>query len=344
MKMKNHGIIYMKMCLFCLLLVFLFHHVFAENAVKILPMPDLTKPGQIAIDDSQIYITDDAEVCIYSLKELTLKKKFGKRGEGPQEFVFQIDIAINVQTSNILVLSTGKLSFFTKDGEFVKVLKYLPKYGKFTPVNGKFIGGGSRNTPEYTGVTLNFFDRELNFQKEIYYLGIPRYKDKRLFLYTPWDFHTYNGKVFLAAEADFKINVFDDTGKELTVITHDYERVKVTDELRNRFLNWVKKYRPPNYYDFFKRYIKFPDYFPAVLQMRVDDGKIYVLTYKEKGDGTCEFVVFDTNGKFVKQVYVPFEKSDPVHVMPFTVSQGKLYQLVDNEETEEYELHIVSIL
>jgi hypothetical protein len=273
-----------------------------------------------------------------------LKKRFGKRGEGPREFIFRIGITINVQTENILVLSTGKLSYFTKDGEFIKATKFMPSYGKFTPVGGRYVGGGSPNTPEYFVVALNLFDSNLKFKKEICRMRIPKLKDKRLFLVTPWDFHTYDRKIFLAAEADFKINVFDETGKELYAITHDYERVKVTDQLRNRFFDYVKKYRPPRSYALMKKFFKFPDYFPAVLQMRVDDGKIYVLTYKEKENGTCEFVVFDTRGKFIKQVYVPLVKADPVHVEPFTVHGGNLYQLVDNEDTEEYELHIFPIL
>ena len=54
---------------------------------KVIPMPDLMKPQLILLDKTQMYITEDTSIFIYSLKDFKLIKKFGKRGEGPQEFI-----------------------------------------------------------------------------------------------------------------------------------------------------------------------------------------------------------------------------------------------------------------
>jgi len=315
---------------------------FASDTVQI-PIPALAKPTQIAIDKSQIYIADGAEVCIFSLNDFKLKKKFGRRGEGPQEFKFRLDIDVNVQTGSIIVESDGKLSYFTKTGAFIKEDRLPPNRRKFRPLTRGVIGAGSAPVEEgYITISLYLFNSKYEMQKEIYRVRLGKRDKKRLFLQTPWDYHTYNDKIFLAAESDFKINVFDSSGKELYMIVHDYERLKATDELIGRFMNWIKKHRPPQFYENFKRLIQFPEYFPAVLQMRVSDDKLYVLTYKEK-EGKSEFVVFDTWGKFIKQVWLPFAKGDPVHANPFVVSGGKVYQLVENEETEGWDIRIMPI-
>ena len=55
-------------------------------ATKTIPLPELTNPAGILVEDDQIYITQFPEIFIYSLKDFKLKKTFGKRGEGPAEF------------------------------------------------------------------------------------------------------------------------------------------------------------------------------------------------------------------------------------------------------------------
>ena len=52
-------------------------------AAKIVPLQELRKPETIAVDCSQIYITESASIYIYSLKDFRLIKKFGQAGEGP---------------------------------------------------------------------------------------------------------------------------------------------------------------------------------------------------------------------------------------------------------------------
>ncbi|MCP4213127.1 MAG: hypothetical protein GY765_00655 [bacterium] len=55
-------------------------------ATKTVPMPELMNPGNIFVDNTQLYIVERATVIIYKKKDLTLVKKFGKEGEGPAEF------------------------------------------------------------------------------------------------------------------------------------------------------------------------------------------------------------------------------------------------------------------
>jgi hypothetical protein len=93
-------------------------------AVKIVPLPQLQKPNTLAVDDNQIYIADGTSLYIYSLKDFSLKKKFGRDGEGPQEFKRKIYL-INIQHDYIVINSLGKVSYFAKNGKFIKEMKTL---------------------------------------------------------------------------------------------------------------------------------------------------------------------------------------------------------------------------
>ncbi|MCP4157863.1 MAG: hypothetical protein GY757_59690, partial [bacterium] len=57
-------------------------------AKKNVPLSDLVNPRMLVVDQSnnELFITDGVNVNIYSLTDFKLKKRFGKAGEGPQEF------------------------------------------------------------------------------------------------------------------------------------------------------------------------------------------------------------------------------------------------------------------
>ncbi|MFC2146667.1 hypothetical protein ACFLRT_04820 [Acidobacteriota bacterium] len=63
--------------LFAILTVSLF-------AAKTIPLPELTNPSGVIVNNDQIYITQFPEIFIYSLKDFKLKKTFGKRGDRKQ--------------------------------------------------------------------------------------------------------------------------------------------------------------------------------------------------------------------------------------------------------------------
>jgi hypothetical protein len=85
-------------------------------------------PELIRVDENKIYITENANIYIYSKKDFKLIKKFGKKGAGPEEF--RIGFAngmlwISVIPGCIFVHSIGKISYFTTEGKFLKRF-YLP--------------------------------------------------------------------------------------------------------------------------------------------------------------------------------------------------------------------------
>jgi len=66
------------------------------------------------------------------------------------------------------------------------------------------------------------------------------------------------------------------------------------------------------------------------------------LTYK-RDKKSAEFIIFNNEGKFVKKSMVSFYQTNMHLTYPHTIDSGKLYQLVENEDEEEWELHISTI-
>jgi hypothetical protein len=80
------------------------------------------------------------------LKDFALKRKFGKPGQGPQEFAptpgSTGSLTIYPQTDSIVINSPGKVSFYTKDGKFIKEMKFSAGLmgGFYQPIGSQFAG------------------------------------------------------------------------------------------------------------------------------------------------------------------------------------------------------------
>ncbi|HLP44706.1 MAG TPA: hypothetical protein VK469_02100, partial [Candidatus Kapabacteria bacterium] len=56
-----------------------------------------------------------------------------------------------------------------------------------------------------------------------------------------------------------------------------------------------------------------------------------------------EFYIFDIKGTFLKKIMLPLKEKDERLWYPYTIGNGKLYQLVEDEDTETWELHVTDI-
>jgi hypothetical protein len=54
-------------------------------------------------------------------------------------------------------------------------------------------------------------------------------------------------------------------------------------------------------------------------------------------------LIFDIKGSLLKKVFLPIRAMNPEHLCPFSFYKDKFYQLIFNEETEKWELHITDI-
>lgn len=335
----------MKRILFVLLLVLLTFPVFAGKRVS---LEELVNPDSIVIDRYQLYITEETSIYIYDLENFKMKTKFGKRGEGPGEFMANRQtgnppLTINVQTKDIIVNSLNKMSFFSKDGKFKNERKVGAFSDGFIPLDNGFAGQTLTTEEGKRYWRLDIYDSNLNKVKEVFKIkhhfqglgkGFKVFQESRLYT-------AYGNKLFVAWEKDFNIRVFNSQGERLYAISHNYKKLPVTEEDKKKVIEYCKT--DPHLKELYEaiKPILFPGYYPALRYMQINDGKIYAITYKGSSAKTgC--LIFDIKGKFLKKVFLDLKAADLFALYPFTIDNGNTYQLVETED-ETWELHIDSI-
>lgn len=319
---------------------------------KVFLLKAINRPDTLSVDRENVYITQGAEVYIYTNSEFKFKKKFGKRGEGPGEFktdpgYHKGGIYLNLQRDNIYVTSIGKVTIFTKDGTIEKEVNSITGED-FLPFNDKFVGWEfipvlQQNEKAYKAICL--YDSQMKKIMEIARIPHSVQRGKGFMIYSgKYIFKTYQGKLFLNQGIEFLIDVYDQSGNKIKTITREYKKIKITDTHKEKVLAFYKTYRNTrNIFQTIKRIIKFPDYFPAIRDIFLDQEKLYVATYLHRGT-EMEFLVFDINGKFLERVFLDMEGEAPFNVpYLYTIFNGNKYQIIENVEEEAWEMHITPI-
>lgn len=309
--------------------------------VQIVPVPDLVNPDEIKIDDRQIYFVDGTTIHIYSLGDFRLVKKFGKAGEGPQEFLKhpQAPLTVDVNTDFITVNGMARLSFFTKEGDFIKAAKTPWQHGRFTPFGNSFVCWNTLREEKVTVSTLNIVDSNFLNPLVLSRRESPPVRGAIHLLRAPSIFRVHGDRLFVANQKDFVIEVFNETGQKVYSIIREYEKRKVTERDREGIMDYFRK--DPRFREVFERFkkrLRFPDYFPSIRDFYVDNSKLYVRTYKKSGDKT-EFFILNLEGKLIKKMVLPIVEKDGKESYPYVIKKEKLYQLIENAD-EEWQLHI----
>ena len=313
-------------------------------------LPDLEKPRVFKVDESRIYITEGPRIYIYSKKDFTLLKKFGKSGDGPDEFVPTFTgrkrIYIDVQADNIVVTSEERISFFSKNGEFIESMAAPPQSGNYYK-SGDFLVGlkyiwerGKMNATDavmvlqrkgrgYKGIA-KFYSTRPGGGSRIK-LSIGGKRDYGVIRHY-FGYCVSDNRIYVADTANgFFIGVYDIKGNKINEIRKEYQKLKISD---SRKKTEMEKFKETNMWKYIEHINPvFPEYFPAFRVMRVSKGKIYLHTYAEQktGDTTREEVlVLDAEGTVVQRVFVPTARFADVY-------DGKYYYLEKNQD-EEWEL------
>jgi hypothetical protein len=255
-------------------------------ATQVVPLPDLLNPELVRVDENQMYITDGANIFIYSLKDFRLIKKFGKRGEGPQEFLTGSGVAImwlEIQADDLFIHTMNKISYFSKQGTFIKEKKINMAFAPvLKPIENRFVGVGFPGEKGIRYWTFNIYNSNLEKIKEIYRYERAFYPDRDINLLgiKRSDFCVYEKKIFVAdTEKTGIIYVFDLNGSQLYSIKPDYEKVEITPQVEKRLRENFSTGSSRDFYEAYKHKIKFPEYFPATRFMVAADGKLYIMTY-----------------------------------------------------------------
>jgi len=324
---------------------------------EIIPMTGLGKPDSITLFKNRLYITDQDKILIYSQPDCRLIKAFGRSGEGPGEFkvspLDKIGLRISITEENILVNSMGKFLKFTLDGTFIEEKRPLQNsvIQILKPMGNQYVGFNRVQIDNKNYFCIYFYDpetlqkvKDIRCQKS--YLADNSINIIRFALLLKNDtrrcpiYQVYNDKLFIEGE-DCRIDIFDSQGQaQGSFSIHDYEKLEITEDIKKETMQYLEK-RLPTAFIRVKQDGAFPQYFPLRFFL-VADEKVYVQTFKKEKDKS-EFYIFDLNGKLLSKTMIPFQDSEFLRAYPFTISQGKIYQLIENDDTEEWELHIEKI-
>jgi hypothetical protein len=254
------------------------------------------------------------------------------------------------QKDHLVIESQGRLSYFTRDGRFLRETKVsMPGYNLLQLLGDKMVGfidELDKESKTYYKI-LNIFSSDMKKEREICRREHNYQRSGFTVLRGTFLFKVHREKIFVTYwGGDFIMDCFDREGKRLFRIEDQaFEKRKTSDEDIREIHNYFKTYHEA-FYARSKDMIRIKDYWPAIGTFFLDGDRIYFLTYigrkTERGEEWLVYV-YGTKGNFINKLYLPLKEQDIWAVYPATFYQGKLYQLQENDETEWWELHVTEI-
>ncbi len=157
------------------------------------------------------------------------------------------------------------------------------------------------------------------------------------------ELQTCSGLILVASPLDFFIDMYDQKGNPVRTIKKDYPKRKVTSKDKQQIAAvWQESPYIRTHWQDIKKVVRFPAEFPAIKRVSMDNGQIFVQTYKREKERS-EFFIFGADGKELKRILLPLRYVNIVEPYLYTIHGGKLYQLVEDEEEEEWRLVITEI-
>ncbi len=120
------------------------------SAAEPMELSQVGKPEMIAVDQGLLYVLEGTTIHMYLLDKGEYLGNFGKDGEGPGEIKknpFGGPILVVPFKGNLYVTSMGKLSIFSRTGEFIREYK-VNASDSFYPFADRFVCMGTHEVSE----------------------------------------------------------------------------------------------------------------------------------------------------------------------------------------------------
>jgi hypothetical protein len=332
------------------------------QAKKLGVLTEVLKPDSIEISNEKLYVVQGSTFFVFSLKDLSFITKFGKKGEGPGELSQMPLFPNSIMTLEDRVVAEGfnKIIFLSKQLKLQKELKKKDvMMFKITPLGENFVAGRMKPGKDENYLSVVLVDSQLNVIKELHKQSFPE-RDKDIFLYTDSiHFDVYNNNIYIEKSSEgFIIDVFDSNGNQLYRIKKDFKACKVTEENRQAMLENFKNdkfadlmIKGSGGWESFKKTVNFiyPDTFPLIQDIIVRNDKIYVFTHETK-EHKEKCIVMDLKGKMLTAKYLPAPIKSSFTISKlgrdtrfFGITKDRFYYLVENEDDEEWEVHVADV-
>jgi len=289
------------------------------GAQKSHDLTGLEKPHQIVVDGNDLYIFEEADYSlhIYSISPFASKLVVGQKGDGPHDFKYLP--FVYVRPEELAFTDFTKTVWFSKTGEVLRVKPYSD-FADFDLNSEMLLFPAGKNFLRITA------DHGLD-KRHVYLLdsGFEMIKDlyegpfiwqTGLPIHYRTDTLAYKDLIFIAdTQKGFYFEVFSCEGNHIRTIDKSREIEQISGK-------------------------------PLLHQYCVSDDKIYAATYK-KVDDKAEMIVLDLEGNRLERLYLPLTSIQPkrgvLRFDLFTVNGGKLYEVVKNGGTGEWELVVTDL-
>ncbi len=311
----------------------------------------LGRPVSLNVDNKHLYIIENCRIHIYSISDLSHIRSFGKQGQGPGEFhtLPHVPVTLDCSTNELIIGSIRKISYYSKEGDLkreVKAENLAYKLVFLDKQNGRprFLGWSRVTHDRFNYNTIVVFDHELKKVKQIYEAKDPYQGPGKGYeiLTKVFDFLSHRGKIIIPGKDNRSLDILDhELNFDFTLIP-DIRPVRVPESFKFELLHYLKtSAETKNAYPLIKP-VRFPDHFPAVQSFYANSGKIYIMTWDKSKTGNL-FLTYTMDGKLISEIFLPVRHETATQPYPMTIKNGKLYQLVENTEAEEWELITISV-
>jgi hypothetical protein len=328
----------------------------ATGAAEEYELAEIMQPKRIQVDDHYLYVRDLSCNCValYSLPEIKLIRKIGKKGEGPGEMPMQP--YFSTAPGKVLLHSILKLIEFSNNGTLIREIAIpslssiyrIGAAGKnYVVLKTKYEGEQKKSLRSIGEIVLCDKDLEEikilkkweNTQGRTNAMG----KQYREPIKGCRVFRTWKDKIYIPhPDKGLFIEVFDSDGNLDKVIRSEYKKIRVGGEAKQEAIRnyFNKKYYTPERKAILKKRLlfKFPEFYPAIWDFIVVDDNIYIKTYEKDERNMIMFLVLDLDGKLVKSVFLPHTNN-----LLFYIKNKMFYYLEEDSDKETWLLKVTKI-
>jgi len=277
-------------------------------------------------EEENIYILDEEanNIKIFN-KYGKCVKTFGRKGQGPGEFLYPWSIHYNPYNGYILIndFMSKALISFNKNGQFMEKLEnfHLGQIEKLSITKNGNILCLAKRSSTYNKDALILLSSDMKIKKEISYF----IKKKLPILESITSkFHfaiDEQNQLIWGHSSENVINIQSMDGNIKRIIHNEYRKIKID---RNEYKAEIKrKFGGRIIPDEFES--ELPKYYPAFKKILYYKKRkmIFIETYETNLNKHC-YQIFNNIGQFYKKVFLPFKLS--------IIKNGKFYSIENNEE------------
>jgi len=86
--------------------------------VRIIPLPEAEEPHDIKVENDEVFLSDRESILVYSLEDGHLRRRIGRRGQGPGEFLIG-PLSLTVIDDRLIVGDIRRILIFSLQGDYL---------------------------------------------------------------------------------------------------------------------------------------------------------------------------------------------------------------------------------